>query len=193
MLLVSCATRYTPQTPPTDIRPPPALPSPMLAVERASATSQLLVPVVRKTPYVTLLWNIPTNQNGITGFRVSQGPQSQHFTNSYLLPFTNSASISNLVKGSTYYFEVRSVDNGGNESDASNEVSYTVPLPPPVTNYVILVIDSATSANGGWTNRWTAVLTNPPGESFFRFGISLTNGTVVSIPPKILHVTIPEE
>lgn len=38
--------------------------------------------------------------------------------------------VSNLVRGSKYYFIVRSQNFGGLESDDSNEVGFTVPLTP---------------------------------------------------------------
>lgn len=47
------------------------------------------------------------------------------------LPGENTATVKNLLPGKTYYFVATHFDGAVNiESDRSNEVSYTVPMPP---------------------------------------------------------------
>jgi len=87
---------------------------------------------------VTLGWNASSDPT-VTGYYLYYGSQSTTYTNRLSAGNATSKTVSNLVNGLTYYFVVTAYTSTGLESDPSNEVSYSVPLPAPsITNSVRL-------------------------------------------------------
>jgi hypothetical protein len=75
---------------------------------------------------VMLAWD-PGGDATVTGFSVYYGGGSGVYTGRVTVPFTNRATISGLIEGSTYYFAVTAHNAIGMESLPSNEVAYLVP------------------------------------------------------------------
>lgn len=64
------------------------------------------------------------------------------YTNSVVVGNILTATINNLTSGATYYFSATAYDTNNLESDFSNEISYTMPLPVtnPLTNAVLTIV-----------------------------------------------------
>jgi MYXO-CTERM domain-containing protein len=82
---------------------------------------------------VQLDWNAVTqdidgNQENIQGYYVSWGTQSGNYTDGFSTGNVTDLQIDDLTNEQTYYFVVRAIDLSNNESDWSNEASYTVPV-----------------------------------------------------------------
>jgi sulfur relay (sulfurtransferase) complex TusBCD TusD component (DsrE family) len=77
---------------------------------------------------VTLAWD-PSPDSAIAGYRLYEGVASGTYTNVIDVRNATSATVSNLVNGVTYFFAVTAYDTNGQESDFSDEISYTVPWP----------------------------------------------------------------
>jgi hypothetical protein len=75
---------------------------------------------------VTLTWN-PNMDPNVAGYNVYYGVASHAYTQMVNVGNVSTATISGLVEGATYYFAVTAYDSLGQESDYSNETSYTVP------------------------------------------------------------------
>jgi hypothetical protein len=85
---------------------------------------------------VNLAWNASTN-SGVAGYNVYYGSASGSYANQIPAGTNLSAIVSGLAAGGTYYFAVTAVDTLGNESDFSNEISYSVPginVPPTISS-----------------------------------------------------------
>ena len=78
---------------------------------------------------VTLAWD-PSPDTRVTNYRVYWGYQSRTYTGSFDVGNVTTATVGSLVAGTRYYFAVTATTPEGQESDFSNEVDYTVPLPP---------------------------------------------------------------
>lgn len=94
-----------------------------------------------QTATVTLAWNPSAGTNVIVNYRIYYGVVSQTYTNlGNVSVGTNlTATVTNLVRGNTYYFAATATDNNGLESAFSNEVAYrpaTPPSPPTVLRAV---------------------------------------------------------
>lgn len=81
---------------------------------------------------VQLAWDpSPTTTMGVINYELYYGPASATYTNSFSVGTNTTGSVSNLVRGSTYFFSVTAVcATNLLESDFSNEISYTSPTPP---------------------------------------------------------------
>jgi subtilisin-like proprotein convertase family protein len=82
---------------------------------------------------VTVAWNFDSNQN-IVGHKVYYGAQSATYTNSVNAFNSTNATITNL-QPSTYYIAATAMDNLGQESDFSTEISYSAQAASVTTNY----------------------------------------------------------
>ena len=83
---------------------------------------------------VTLAWDASPGTNVITNYNIYYGPASATYTNVQAAGTNQTLTVSNLVRGGTYYFAATAVDKNGLESDYSTEVSTvtkTQPAPPP--------------------------------------------------------------
>jgi len=78
---------------------------------------------------VTLAWD-PSPSSGISEYRLYVGPATRTYTNCIAVGNLTTTRVTNLVVGATYFFAVTACDASKAESDFSNEISYTVPLPP---------------------------------------------------------------
>lgn len=78
---------------------------------------------------VTLAWD-PSPDTRVTNYRVYWGYQSRTYTGSFDVGNVTTATVGSLVAGARYFFAVTATTPEGLESEFSNEVEYTVPLPP---------------------------------------------------------------
>ena len=80
---------------------------------------------------VQIAWDpSPTIGYGVLMYNIYYGPASATYTNHFSVGTNTTGSVSNLVRGSTYFFAVSVYATNELESDFSNEVSYTSPTPP---------------------------------------------------------------
>jgi len=80
-----------------------------------------------------LAWNASADP-AVTGYKLSSGTSSGHYSNSLNAGSGTSATVNNLVPGNTYYFAVTAYNSIGLQSVPSNEVSLHVSnLPPSVS------------------------------------------------------------
>jgi hypothetical protein len=90
---------------------------------------------------VSLAWNAsPTTTMGVINYNLYYGPTSATYTNSFSVGTNLTGSVSNLVRGSTYFFNVTAVcATNGLESAFDGEISWTPPAPPaPPTVFRII-------------------------------------------------------
>ena len=75
---------------------------------------------------VTVTWN-PSQNTNVAGYHVYYGGASRVYTNFVTAGNVTSIALSGLSAGATYYFSATALDSSGDESDFSNEATYTVP------------------------------------------------------------------
>ncbi len=98
---------------------------------------------------VTLGW-YPSASPHVAGYNVRYGFASGKYTIKVPVGTNASATVSNLVEGTTYYFVVTVHDASGVEGLPSNEVAYTVPgIAPPGTRWI-----QSVPASGGAVLKW---------------------------------------
>ncbi|MGN6552531.1 MAG: hypothetical protein ACTHLW_02200, partial [Verrucomicrobiota bacterium] len=130
-------------------------------------------PVVALPPHLlTLTWDLPSDPN-VAGANVYQGAASRTYTNKVDCGMTNRVTVEVSDDG-TNYFAVTAYNLLGVESDYSQEVSYAPLIPIGPTNVIVTVsVSLFVSTNlKDWTetNSVIAVLTNPPGNRFWKAG-----------------------
>jgi hypothetical protein len=79
---------------------------------------------------VSLVWTNGPGTNVINHDNVYYGIASGIYTNKLSTGASQSTTVSNLVRGTTYYFAVTSTDTNNLESVFSNEVKASIPVPP---------------------------------------------------------------
>src|SRR6266576_2511227 len=87
---------------------------------------------------VSLAWNASVT-TGVTGYIINYGVVSGTYTNARSVGNVTSASISNLIEGTTYFFAAKAYDSANVQSHFSNEASYSVPVSanqPPKLNTI---------------------------------------------------------
>ncbi len=108
---------------------------------------------------VVVSWDFSTTPD-ISAYRVYYGSQSGVYTNSVtVLGYLPEVPIENLKSGVTYYFAVQASDADGHNSALSEEISYSVPVLPPIilqTEIIwdgqqILRITGSVVPAAGWT------------------------------------------
>lgn len=99
----------------------------------AAPRSALAAGPTNSTSSVQLAWNASLSTNvGVINYNLYYGPASATYTNSFSVGTNTTGSVSNLVRGATYFFAVTAVcATNLLESDFSNEVSWASPKPPP--------------------------------------------------------------
>jgi len=109
---------------------------------------------------VTLAWD-PSPDTRVTNYRVYWGYQSRTYTGSFDVGNVTTATVGSLVAGTRYFFAVTATTPEGQESDFSNEVDYTVPL-PPLTPPTLEVQAGATPEEARllWTANADSAVTN---------------------------------
>jgi PKD repeat protein len=86
------------------------------------------------TAQATLEWE-PVIHPNLAGYKIHQGNSSLNYDFPIDVGNWTSCTIGDLLEGETYYFAVTAYDNYGNESDYSNEVSYSPSNSPPKANF----------------------------------------------------------
>ncbi len=86
-----------------------------------------LIPVPVMAAGITVRWNANT-ETDLAGYNVYYGTSSGTYSACINVGNVTSYQIANLTQGTTYYFIVTALDNAGNESTDSDEVSATLPL-----------------------------------------------------------------
>ena len=86
------------------------------------------------TAQVTLVWE-PVNHPDLVGYKIYQGNSSLNYDFPTDAGNWTSCTIGDLLEGETYYFAVTAYDINGNESDYSNEVSYSPSNSPPKASF----------------------------------------------------------
>ncbi len=79
---------------------------------------------------VTTAWN-PSVDTDVAGYNVYYGLASGSYSNVVAVGNTTTATISNLVDGTTYFIAATAVDSLGLESVFSNEAVFTNAITPP--------------------------------------------------------------
>ncbi|MCU0770852.1 MAG: fibronectin type III domain-containing protein [Verrucomicrobia bacterium] len=98
---------------------------------------------------VTLAWD-PSPDAGIASYRVHYGTLSGTYTATTNAGLATNLTVSGLNVGKTYWFAATAVGTNDLESHFSNEVGYTVPIPPPLVHAqsaVLLTPRGMTSSN----------------------------------------------
>ncbi len=89
---------------------------------------------------VTIAWN-PNTESDLAGYKHYYGTSSRIYDNSVDVGNQTSYTILNLVAGTTYFLAVTAYDTSGNESDYSNEITYTpIDIMPPGSPINIRII-----------------------------------------------------
>jgi PKD repeat protein len=86
------------------------------------------------TAQVTLVWD-PVSHPDLAGYKIYQGNSSLNYDFSTDLGNWTSCTIGDLLEGETYYFAATAYDIYGEESDYSNEVSYSPFNSPPKASF----------------------------------------------------------
>ncbi len=81
---------------------------------------------------VTLAWD--ASSGSVAGYKVHYGTSSGVYSSNINVTNTT-ATIANLVDGSTYYFAIKAYDSAGNESGFSNEASRTIAFAVPSASF----------------------------------------------------------
>ena len=76
---------------------------------------------------VSLKWD-PNFEPELAGYKVYWGTSSGNYTSSKDVGKTTTATINGVEEGKTYYFAATAYDSQNNESDYSNQVTFTAPL-----------------------------------------------------------------
>lgn len=96
-------------------------------------------PTTNATGWVTLAWDASAGTNVIAAYRIYWGVESRTYTNVVSAGTTLTCSVSNLVRGATYWFAATAVDAFGLESDYSTEAVTTIPAPPPPPTAITII------------------------------------------------------
>ena len=78
---------------------------------------------------ITLAWNANSDPD-IAGYKVYYGTGSRDYGVNLTVGNFTSCVVSGLTAGKTYYFAATAYNTGGQQSDYSTEMSYTVPAAP---------------------------------------------------------------
>jgi hypothetical protein len=76
---------------------------------------------------LNLAWD-PSPNASVTGYRIYRGAQSRNYSSNTDVGGVTKTTVSGLTAGTTYFFTVTGYDAQGQESDYSNEITYTAPV-----------------------------------------------------------------
>ena len=111
----------------------------VLVFSLLASKAQQVVPVPTPGAVVSIAWSAPAWTNFLV-YNVYYGVTSGSYTNKTMVNTNLTCTISNLTRGSTYYFAITDTDTNGFESDFSNEVNFTPATPPPPPYALRLII-----------------------------------------------------
>jgi len=135
------------------------------------------LPAVTHAAQANFSW-LPNTETNLTGYEIHYGTISQNYTTVIDVGLPEPvdgrvhATVDDLAEGNTYYFAAMAYDSNGNESDYSQEISYTVtssePSLPPVANDLVVniredttVTDQLNVDNGGGLPLQYTVISSP--------------------------------
>lgn len=97
-----------------------------------------LVPATNAPTKISLAWDMSLDPS-VVGYRIYYGGASRGYTNMVDVGNALGITLTNLVRGNTYYFAATDYDGSGLESDFSAEISYHFngSLRPPVLRLAI--------------------------------------------------------
>ena len=133
---------------------------------------------------VILSWS-PNKDPIVAGFNIYYGGISGVYTNKTSISVTASTSlnISNLLMGNTYYFAASTYSDAGAESALSSEISYTVPMPMPLS--VQVFGHGVPNPKWGWlSGGFTSTSIWIPGYGIYTtstWAPGYTNGTLLDV------------
>ncbi len=96
---------------------------------------------------VTLAWD-PSPDAGLAGYRVHYGTASGNYTSVTNAGSATNVTVTGLVEGTTYYFGATAVGTNQLESEFSNEISYTVPLPQNTVPTLTVISNQTITEDG---------------------------------------------
>ncbi len=108
---------------------------------------------------VHLAWD-PSPDPDVTNYRIYWGYQSRTYEGYFDVGNVTNTVIGSLAEGTRYFFAATATTGDGRESDFSNEVEYTTPVPPPAAPTLQLAATSGTEVTLTWTPN-----SNPTGVS----------------------------
>lgn len=132
-------------------------------VAAAGVAAYLMLAPVQ--PYnITLAWDASPDTN-VVGYNVYWGVGSRCYTGMVCAGAQRTVTISNLVRGTTYFFAATAYDSWGLESDFSPECAW----PPLMVLWVDCTGPLMRSTNlVNWVPAVKGYVTNPPAPCFWR-------------------------
>jgi hypothetical protein len=79
---------------------------------------------------ITVAWD-KNAETDVIGYNFHYGTVSKNYQYTVDVKNNTSCSISGLEEGKTYYFAATAYDNNNNESNFSEELVHTIPMPSP--------------------------------------------------------------
>ncbi|MGD0238631.1 MAG: fibronectin type III domain-containing protein, partial [Syntrophorhabdales bacterium] len=92
----------------------------------ASGSVNLLTPQAALSSQVTIAWDA-NSQPQVKGYKLYYGTSSGQYTTNADVENQTAATASGLQAGATYFFAATAYDSSGNESNYSQELSFTIP------------------------------------------------------------------
>src|SRR5262245_7424620 len=123
----------------------------------AVCSGSLLIPSASHAASVTLAWD--AGATGTVGYTVYSGESTRSYSNRNDVGNATTIQVNGLVEGTTYYFAVTAYDSAKTESVYSNEVSKTIPYPPPVVAFSASPGSGTAPATVSFSNSTTGQVT----------------------------------
>jgi hypothetical protein len=125
-------------------------------------------------------WDANT-ENDLAGYRVYYGLSAGKYENVITIGNATSQTIGNLSGGSTYYFVITALDQAGNESRPSQELSVAIPadvtpapIAAPVVSQVMATNLTASAASIAWSTSHAA-------DSRVEYGLDAAYGSASAL------------
>jgi|GEM_PF-2890133 len=136
-------------------------------------------------PVIQLAWN-PSPSPNITNYSIYTGVGPRQYTNRLAFGTSTGATITLPARGVTFYFTVTAWASG-QESDFSNEVSFTpasVPSAPTMKPLVVLTVQKSVSGQGTFADTQMTYSDDPGGpEAFYRLKVDRGFALTLTPPP----------
>jgi len=130
---------------------------------------------------INLAWNA-NNESDLAGYRIYYGLTSGRYANSVFVGNVTSQTINNLSGGVTYYFAVTALDQAGNESQPSSEVSVTLTNTTPLP----LLISAVAATNLTTSSATISWNTDRAANSQIEFGLDTKYGNLSPIDARMV-------